>query len=56
MSTTPPEWIAEIPSSLLFEHRTKGLRQWLAERGRGLSLLHLDAERRRRNTTTWRNP
>jgi hypothetical protein len=37
-----------IPSRLLFERGTAGLREWLRLRGLRLSLFELDQERRRR--------
>jgi hypothetical protein len=42
------DWLNDIPSSLLFQEKTEGLRQWLASRGRTLTLVELDTERRNR--------
>jgi len=43
------DWIHDIPSSLLYEDKTTGLRDWLLHRGRTLSLLELETERKRRH-------
>ncbi|GAB7005789.1 hypothetical protein JCM18899A_32620 [Nocardioides sp. AN3] len=43
-----PEMIADLPDELLGQTNTEALREWLALRGKSMTLLELDTERRLR--------
>lgn len=43
-----PEEIARVPSSMLYQHKTTQLREWLHNRGLQMTLAELEAERQRR--------
>lgn len=51
-----PHQIETMPAHLLYEKGTRGLRDWLDDRGLSLSLLELTHERIRRNQTPRSTP